>query len=127
MNKLPNENQAHLKEYHPVLVQEYEGYKILRMGKRILKSADDFIKIIEKEGPQVKEDESFNTLDLMRNYLDGEEVGKILSWLDKLVFRNLIFTANNIEEFAFVKNDVSRYKNVQQLILSRNKLEKIDI
>ena len=127
MNLLPSENQGQITEYVPILVQEYKEFKILRMAKRGLKSADDFIKIIEEDGTFDKEDDSFNTLNLMRNYLVGEEVGKIIMWLDKMLFKSIIITANNLEEFNFLKTDSTRYKNVKQLILSRNKIKSIDI
>ena len=85
---------------------------------------DDFKKIMQEA--QYGDDNSFyNTLDIMRNYLDNDNMHSCISHLHALgfSFNYFILTANNITDFTFLTR-FGKLSNMRTLILSRNKIIK---
>ena len=73
-----------------------------------------------------------NTFDIMRNYLNDEEMHKVLDHLlEKLGFRSissLILTANDVSTIKFLPQPVIKnWHQLETLILSRNKIHNCEL
>lgn len=73
-----------------------------------------------------------NTFDIMRNYLNDEEMHKVLDHLlEKLGFRSissLILTANDVSTIKFLPQPVIKnWHQLETLILSRNKIHHCEL
>ena len=106
-----------------MIKHDLHGDKIVRFAKLLLQNYEGFQTLVSK--PEIQEqlkvgNEGFTTFDIMRNYLNDEELRKIIEHLVKLSFDfdYLILTANNLTIV-----DTYCLQRVQKLILSRNKIK----
>jgi hypothetical protein len=88
---------------------------------------EDFKKVMD-EVDTGDDNGSFNTFDIMRNYLDNDAMHSVIEYLISKNFTNinyLILTANNLTDFTFLTRfNNEKICNIQTLILSRNKILK---
>ena len=103
----------------------------LRINKKYIHSADDFIKIVLEENKDLdvhKSDENkiYENIILVKNYLTANDLNNIIK-LEMFIpsvnkIQKVNFTANNIELIPEIINSMTELKI---LILNNNKIQKI--